>query len=288
MVQGKVRAIQRKVILRILIVLLCFIGASYSQLLDRVVANVNGEPVLESELKVAKMFYNLNDRKKLIDILVNKHIVFQFLREKGLNIPPEYIETVIKDIAKSNNKTVEELYIELRKEGLTPHDLENFIKVELASTYGLRDFLRKSIKVSDIEIELERLKSGEVKFLKDIELLVVSKDRKEELLQLVSKHGQDLGKIAKELALKPERLKVRKGELIEALDKEVWKVRDGDVAIAEDEEHIYLAKVLRTVREISGRSEDQIRQEIINRKLKEEEAKLIEKLKKRSFVEILG
>ncbi len=288
MVQGKVRAIQRKVILRILIVLLCFIGASYSQLLDRVVANVNGEPVLESELKIAKMFYNLDDRGKLIDILVNKHIVFQFLTEKGLNIPPEYIETVIKDIAKSNNKTVEELYIELRKEGLTPQDLENFIKVELASTYGLKDFLRKSIKVSDVEIELERLKSGEVSFLKDIELLVVSKDRKDELLQLVSEHGQDLGKIAKELALKPERLKVRKGELIEALDKEVWKVRDGDVAIAEDEEHIYLAKVLRTVREISGRSEDQIRQEIINRKLKEEEAKLIEKLKKRSFVEILG
>lgn len=268
--------------------LICLVGISYSQLIDRVVANVNGEPILESELKVAKMFYNLSDRKKLIDILVNKHIVFQFLREKGLNIPPEYIETVIKDIAKSNNKTVEELYIELRKEGLTPHDLENFIKVELASTYGLRDFLRKSIKVSDIEIELERLKSGEVKFLKDIELLVVSKDRKEELLQLVSKHGQDLGKIAKELALKPERLRVGKGELIEALDKEVWRVRDGDVAIAEGEEHIYLAKVLRTVREISGRSEDQIRQEIINRKLKEEEAKLIEKLKKRSFVEILG
>ncbi len=271
-----------------LILLLLVLNIGFGQLLDRVVANVNGEPILESELKVASIFYGIKDRKKLIDILVEKHLIAQFLSRQGLNIPEDYIDQLIKDIATSNNKSVEELYEELRKENLTIEDLRNFLRVEVASTLGLREYLSSRIDVSEIEIELERLKHGEVKFLKEIELLVIDKKDKEKLLKLIEEKGTNLKEVAKALGTEVERLKVRRGDLVDPLDREVWRAREGDLAIAEDEDRIYLAKVLRTVRVFSGRSEDEIRKEILSRKIEEEKKRIISKLKKESFVQILG
>ena len=271
-----------------LILLLLVLNIGFGQLLDRVVVNVNGEPILESELKVASIFYGIKDRKKLIDILVEKHLIAQFLSRQGLNIPEDYIDQLIKDIATSNNKSVEELYEELRKENLTIEDLRNFLRVEVASTLGLREYLSSRIDVSEIEIELERLKHGEIKFLKEIELLVIDKKDKEKLLKLIEEKGTNLKEIAKALGTEVERLKVRRGDLVDPLDREVWRAREGDLAIAEDEDRIYLAKVLRTVRVFSGRSEDEIRKEILSRKIEEEKKKIISKLKKESFVQILG
>ncbi len=268
------------------VVLLLIVQFSFSQLLDRVVANVNGEPILESELKVAQMFYNIKNRDELVKLLVRKHLIAQYLRENGLNIPDEYIESVIQDIAKSNKKSVEELYQELYREGLSPQDLKDFLRVEVASTFGLKEYLRSRIKVSDVEIELEQLKRGDVKYLREVELLVVDKDRKKELLTLVEKYGAKINEIARELGEKVERLKVKKGELVGSLDREIWKVRKGEIAIAEDEGHIYLARVLREIKVISGRSEDEIKEELLTKKMKEKERELIEKLRKKSFVEI--
>ena len=289
MVQRDPKGLQAGALLKgALAILLIVSYLSFGQLLDRVVANVNGEPILESELKVASIFYGTEDRQKLIDILIEKHLVAQFLRQQGLNIPEEYIDQLIKDIAASNGKSVEQLYKELYKENLTPEDLRNFLKVEVASTLGLREYLSSRIDVSEVEIELERLKHGEVEFLKEIELLVVNKKDKDRLLQLIGEIGSDLEKIANALGEKTEKLKVRKGELVESLDREVWRVREGDLAIAEDEEHIYLAKVLRTVKVFSGRSEDEVKREILTKKMEEEKKRIITKLKKESFVQILG
>lgn len=289
MVQRDPKGLQAGALLKGALALLFIVSyLSFGQLLDRVVANVNGEPILESELKVASIFYGTEDRQKLIGILVEKHLVAQFLRQQGLNIPEGYIDQLIKDIAASNGKSVEQLYKELYKENLTPEDLRNFLKVEVASTLGLREYLSSKIDVSEVEIELERLRHGEVEFLKEIELLVVDKKDKDRLLQLIGEIGSDLNKIANALGEKTEKLKVRKGELVEGLDREVWRVREGDLAIAEDEDHIYLAKVLRTVKVFSGRSEDEVKREILTKKMEEEKKRIITKLKKESFIQILG
>jgi len=269
MVQGIAKTLPlRDIPKKLGVILLLFTFLSFGQLLDRVVANVNGEHILESELKIARMFYGISNRKELIEKLIEKHMIAQFLKKNGLNIPDDYIESVIHDIAKSNNKSVEEFYRELYKEGLTPEDLRNFLRVEIASTLGLREYLMGKIEVSEIEIELERLKRGEVQYLKEVELLIVGKEKKGELLRIINEKGTDLKGIAEVLGLKVERLKVRKGELVEPLDREIWKADVGQVAIAEDKENIYMAKVLRNLRIFSGRSEEEIKKEIIQKKLK--------------------
>ena len=252
------------------------------------VANVNGEPILESQLKIAELFYGLKDRKKLIDKLVENHLIAQFLRQQGFNVPESYLEEVIKDMAKRNNKTLEEFYKELYSLNLTPEDLKDFLRVELAATFGLREYLRREIKISEIEIELERLKKGEIKYAREIELLVVPKDKKELLLEKITSPEIDLKQLAKDLGVELERLTVKKGELIKPLEREVWRTKPGQLAIAEDEENIYLAKVKRVVRIISGRSEDEIKREIFKRKFQERVKELVTDLRKKSFVEVYG
>lgn len=289
MVQGHFKGLRSGALLKVIPAFVLFVGSFvYGQLLDRVVANVNGEPILESELKVASIFYGIKDREKLIETLIEKHLIAQFLRNMGLEIPQDYIEQLINDIARSNGKSVEEFYEELYSQGVTPDDLKSFLRIEVASTLGLNEFLSSRIEVSEVEIELERLKKGEVEFFKELELLIVSKDKKEILLKLIGEKGTDLAAIAESLGVEPERLKVKRGELLEAIDREVWRVQDGELAIAEDEENIYIAKVLRTVRVFSGRSEDDIRKEIVKRKMEKERERIITKLKKEGFVQILS
>jgi len=270
------------------VILILLAGIAFPQLLDRVVANVNGEPVLESELRIAGLFYGVTDRKHLIDMLVEKHLIAQFLRERGIEVPDAYVDQVLQDIAKSNGKTVEELYRDLSREGLTPQDLRSFLRIEIAATLGLKEFLKSRIEISEIEIELERLRKGEVEYMREIELLVVEADRKEDLLRAVSEVGSNVSAIAQRLGLSTERLKVKKGELVESLDREVWKTPRGELAVAEDGENIYLAKIIREIRVFSGRSEEEIREELLMRKLEEERRRIVRKLKKERFVEIYG
>ncbi len=287
MVQGDTEKVQGGGLYGKLAVILVLVSLAFGDLIDRVVANVNGEPILESELKVASIFYGNKDREDLIKDLIDRHLLAQFLRTQGINIPEGYLNAVLHDIAKSNGKSLEQLYRDLYQEGLTPEDLKNFLSVEIAYSLGFMEYMRRKVKVSDLEIELERLKSGEVEYLREIDLLVISKGRKEDVLRSVSEAGLDLRKIAGKLGVGLERLKVRKGELVKPLDEEVWRVKVGQVAIAEDEENIYIAKVIREHRLYSGRSEEQIREEILKRKVELERKKILEKLRRESLVEIL-
>ncbi len=270
------------------IALLILVGISMSQVIDKVVANVNGEPVLESEIKIASMFYGYSDRNKLLEKLIENHLIAQFLRQKGMGVPEVYLEDTVREIAKNNHKSVRELYEDLRSEGLTPDDLKDFLRNHLLATMGLREFLRRSVKISDIEIELERMKKGEIRYMKEIELLVVDKGKKEDLLKLAGSYGTDLKEISKKLGVQLERLTVNRGDLVPALDREVWKVRRGELAIGEDEDNVYLAKVIRNVRVISGRSEKEIKEEILSKKISEKMREILTTLKRDSVVEVFG
>ncbi len=287
MVQRDPEKVSGGVIHRKLAVMLLTFSLAFADLVDRVIANVNGEPILESELKVASIFYGSADREEVLRRLIDNHLIAQFLRSQGMNIPDGYLEAVVRDVAKANNKTLDQLYRELYEEGITPEDLRNFLKVEVLATLGFSEFMQNRIKVSELEIELERLKKGEVEYLREIDLIVVPKDRKEDILRTLSEEGLDLKRVASKLGLQLERLKVKKGELIKALDEEIWKIGVGQIAVAEDEENIYLAKVVREHRVYSGRTEEEIREEILRTKILRERERILEKLRRESLVEIL-
>jgi peptidyl-prolyl cis-trans isomerase SurA len=262
------------------------LNAFAQRLVDKVVASVNGEPILESDVKLGELFYGTKDRKQVIDKLIDTYLIAQFLESKGGQVPQEYINKALSDIAKANNTDLEGLAKELAKEDLTIEDLKRFLEKEILATQGLSFYLSKEIKVSQLDVELEKLKKGQVKLKRDIDLLVLNRKDGEKVIKLME-HKKTLSEIAKALSTNVESISVEKGDLVEPLDKEVWKASIGSLVVAEDDQHIYLAQIKDQRETYSGESEEELRQQIFAKKLDEKREELIRNLKKKSFVKIL-
>ncbi|SNZ10999.1 peptidylprolyl isomerase [Hydrogenobacter hydrogenophilus] len=282
MVSKSIKGLSCGVLLLAVIVL----GAFAQKLVDRVVASVNGEPILESDVKLGELFYGTKDRKQVIDKLIDTYLIAQFLESKGGQVPQEYINKALSDIAKANNTDIEGLAKELAREGLTVEDLRRFLEKEILATQGLNFYLSKEIKVSQLDVELEKLKKGQVKLKRDIDLVVLDKKDGDKLLKLMEQK-KTLPEIAKALSTNVESVSVEKGDLVEPLDKEVWKASIGSLVVAEDDQHIYLAQIKDQKETYSGVSEEQLREQIFLKKLEERREELISSLKKKSFVKIL-
>lgn len=254
-------------------------------LVDRVVASVNSEPILESDLKMGMLFYEESDREEIVKKLIDNMLLYQFLVSRGLQVPSEFIEESIQNIARANRTTTEGIAQELARENLTLRDLRRFLERELLSTHGLYALLEREIGVSEVELELQRLKTG-VKFYREVELLVVER-KDERRLKDRFDPGKSLETLARELRLTLERLRVEKGDLVEPLDREIWRAKVGDMVFAEDSEHIYLARIVSEGESQSTFDREQLRQSILAKKIEERKKELLERLRKNSFIKIV-
>lgn len=267
--------------------ILLWSAVSFSQtLLDKVVASVNSEPILWSDVKMGMLYYGTTNRGLVLQKLIDVVLINQYLQAKGLQVPQEAVENALFDIAKANNTTLDAIAYELGKENLTLEDLKRFLAKNILATQGLYAFLSRDLKVSDLEVELEKLKRGEVKLIRDIELLVVDK-KDAQKLSGVFDPNKSLEELAKSMGLKVEKLSISKGELVEPLDKEVWSASVGNMVVAEDKEHVYIAKVISQREVYEGKSKEELMQELMEKKIKEKEEELLERLRKNSFIQII-
>jgi peptidyl-prolyl cis-trans isomerase SurA len=261
---------------------------SFAQgLVDRVVASVNGDPILEGDVKLGMLFYNTTDKKEVISKLVDVWLINQFLQGKGIGVQEELLDQALIKIAQANNMSLERLQNELQKEGLTLRDLKEFLRKEILFSQGIYAVLFREVNVSALDLELEKLKRGEVEVKRLVEVLVVDKKDSEKLMKAFEK-TKDLRELAKALGLEVETLLVKKGELVESLDKEVWNAKVGDLVFGEDKEHIYVAKVVEVREEYKGKSLEELKEELLEKKLEERKKELLQNLRKRSFIRIMG
>ena len=286
MVQKSSEKLQGKVLLGKLVTLL-FVFLSFGKLIDKVVASVNGEPILESELKVATLYYGSNNREKLLEKLIEINLLYQFLSSRGISIPDEKLDEIILQVAKVNGKSVEEFAKELKDYGLTLKDFKDFIKKNLVATEGVKAFLLRQIEVSEIELELEKLKKGKVKTKKKIEVAVIPKEKAVEVEKFIEKGNLNLKEIAQNLGGFYNVMTVEKGELKKSIESKVWRARKGDIIFDEDEKNLYMVRVIKTIREYEGVDEEELKRKLLERKLKEAYRELIEKLKRNSLITIV-
>ncbi len=261
---------------------------SFAQgLVDRVVASVNGDPILESDVKLGMLFYNTTDKREVVSRLVDVWLINQFLQGKGIGVQEELLDQTLIKIAQANNMSLERLQNELQKEGLTLRDLREFLRKEILFSQGIYAVLLREVNVSALDLELEKLKRGEVEVKRLVEVVVVDKKDGERLMRALEK-TKDLRELAKTLGLEVETLLVKKGELVESLDKEVWNAKVGALVFGEDKEHIYVAKVLEVREEYEGKSLEELKEELLEKKLEERKRELLQNLRKKSFIRIMG
>ena len=256
------------------------------RLFDRVVASVNGEAILESDLKLGMLFYNSANKQEVLSKLLDVWLINQFVQGKGLSVQEEVLDQSILRLAQFNNMSLEELQKELETEGLTLKDLKEFLRREMIFSQGIYAILIREVDVSSVELALEKYKAGEVVVKRVVDVITVEKEDGQKVLSILEK-TRDFEEIAKLLGLNPERLSVERGMLVDSLDKEVWNAKVGDLVFAEDKDHIYIARVSEIREEYKGKSIEELREEILLKKLEERKKELIENLRKRSFIKVV-
>jgi len=286
MVKGKGSKLSRKVLLGQLVILL-FASLLFGRLVDKVVASVNGEPILLSDLKMAEIYYGVSDKDKLLERLIEVNLFYQYLVQRGIDIPDENVDELVKEIAKANGMTLEQLVEELNKYELTLKDLKEFLKKDLIATEGLKEYLLRNIKVSELELELAKLKKGDLKIKKRVELVRVPKEKAKELEKLLTNSSVNLQELSQKVGGHYQVLSVEKGDLVKELEDRVWSAKSGELIFTEDSKSIYILRVLGEENVAGKADEEALKREILAKKFQEEYQKLKEELMKKSVITVI-
>ncbi|GAB6078200.1 SurA domain protein [Hydrogenobaculum acidophilum] len=254
-------------------------------LVNRVVASVNGEPILESDLKIAMVYFGTKDAKLALKRLIDIYLIYQYLSANHMATPESFLDQTIKDMASQNHLTVEQLYEELRKQGISPKEFRSFLRKEILATAGFGEYLRKAVHLTPTDIELLKLKYGKPKLERDIELLIVPKKDKDKLSKLLN-NTTSLKTIASKLSLTPQELEVAKGDLKKNLDEQVWKASKGDIVFAEGKNNIYVAKIKNIKLVYQNVDLSKLKKKLLEKKMKKKYDEILNKLKKESYIKV--
>lgn len=151
----------------LLLVSVFTVSMSSAEVVERVIAVVNSEPILESDLTALKSrartteflypfllpaepaLITRGDRKALLDYLVGEKILQNEIKRLNLEVTSEKVEAEVKGIAKRNNVSVDELYTQVRREGLSKSEYQQTMKDGMERQSLLEQEIVSKIRVSD-------------------------------------------------------------------------------------------------------------------------------------------
>lgn len=114
----------------VLLILLCALPSAEAEVVDRILANVNGKIILLSELEERQKLLsgmggdsakskNLQDRKKVLDNMIDEEIVLTHAKRLEITIRDEEIDKAILKVAQRNKTDLATLEKMLSAQGLT-------------------------------------------------------------------------------------------------------------------------------------------------------------------------
>lgn len=254
-------------------------------IVDRVVASVNGEPILESDLKIAMVYFGTKDAKLALKRLIDIYVIYQYLSSNHMGTPEAFLDQTIKDMASQNNLTIEQLYEQLRKQGISPEQFRSFLSKEILATAGFAQYLRKSVKITPTDIELLKLKYGKPNIERKIELIIVPMKDKDKLSKILN-NTDSIEKMARALGVNVQTLEVQKGDLKENLDKQVWKASKGEIVFAQGKNNIYVAKIDDIKLTYKNIDLKRLEEKLLEEKMKKKYDDTLKKLKKKSYIHV--
>ncbi len=283
----------RKLLMGFLLVLIStfhvFSEENSLQLADKIAIVVNGKPVLESEIDLAKQWFGIKDKKKAAERLIDEILIAEAAEKVGLNVTSEELNSAIEKLAKANGFSSSEEFLDmLREKGIVISEFKDLIKREILGAKFIQIYLRKNL--------FKGISEGKLIPVRDIRIIYLKKDspdfpekykavykgiqRKEPFSQLAKEYSDDTLTAEKGGLLTG----LRKGDLLPSLDKEIWKHNVGDIFEVKTDNGIYFIKIVKEEKKMSitppaGKE--------IREKLKKEFDIFLKKLRENAVIEYL-
>ncbi len=144
-----------------------------AEVVDRIMAVVNSEIVLQSDLKsfskkvdqggmiddlllFGQRPDSLKGNKALqTDFLINEKILDSEIKRLNLTVTVERVEQELRDIAKKNNVSRAELMNAIKAQGMSPSDYQDFIKTRIERQALIEQEISSKIRVSDEDVSAQ-------------------------------------------------------------------------------------------------------------------------------------
>ncbi|NJL25994.1 MAG: survival protein SurA, partial [Calothrix sp. SM1_5_4] len=156
--------------LTLIAVLAVFALAAAARTVDKIVAIVNDQPVTLSDvekfrkrlqsgglvddalLKLADNDALIKDRQALLNHLIDERLIDSEVKRRNMEVTIERVEQEIRNIAKSNGITREQLQGALRAKGVSVSQYQDFIKTSLERQGLIEREVTSRIRISDEDI----------------------------------------------------------------------------------------------------------------------------------------
>ncbi len=257
-------------------------------LVDKIIAVVNGKPVLKSELKLFQEFYGIQNEKKALNELINQILISQTAENMGITASQEEINRYILDLAKRNNmNSIEELKEVFEREGIAFSEFKDLIKRQILVGKFTHQYLREKF--------LEATEEGKVEKSATVRVLYLSKNSpdfeekykkvksllyKEPFSKLVKLYSDDETTKENGGLLK----NIKEGFLNKEIDKKLWGYRKGDIFEVNTDDGIFFIKI----EDIEKKFTDDIDNKKLEEKIKKEIDLLIQKLRENSVIKYIN
>ena len=245
--------------LRLVSILLLAVGATLAargDVIERVIARVNGQIVTLSEFEARQLaavqasrvpeneveaFLRQNNAR-LLDEAMEELLLVDRASALGIKLRPEYLDQVIEDIKKEQNiSSEEEFQLQLKREGLTKDALRrNIERSVIVRQVRSREVDPKAqVTEADVRAEYEKRKGADFTKKATVHLLeiVVKGERAEENANAIMerlKKGEDFSTVAREVSKSQSQTiggdlgRVEPDDLNPALAKAIGELRAGE------------------------------------------------------------
>lgn len=198
-------------------------GATRAEILERVVARVNGDVVTLSEFEARQLAavqqgrvppseietFLRENNARLLQEAIDDMLILQRGAELGIRLRAEYVDEVVDGIKKENNIADDaELQRQLRREGMSLADLKRNIERSIVRRQVLTRELENKATVNEAEarVEYERNKASYTR-LPSVHLheIVVPSAEQARDLAARARAGEDFSSLAREFSSAPSK-----------------------------------------------------------------------------------
>lgn len=244
----------------VLSLLIVFSVPSSAEIIEKVIATVNGELILKSDLDELKKQLNkapllddlaLNgknidevkkDEQNQLSILINQKLIESEIKKLNLSVTQERVDQEISNLAKANNLSKEELLTEVKKQGVTISDYQSFVKNNVERQSLIEQEITSKIIVTDEDVLASYLaqnpsKNNVIAEYKIAHILFLdkkdpegAKKRAQNVFQLL-KSGESFEKLAGQYSEDPDFSEggilgtFKSGDFLKEMENEVAKIK---------------------------------------------------------------